>query len=122
MREKRCAVCVPPALGADALPPTCPPSSPDDLRGYLELRAEREFPVALERTAPRPFCPTRCPTAQRRATLAALPARAWRPSRSMLAAAGGRRLVDFARARGTLADGATRADAAFPLGRAGTRT
>src|SRR5438093_202810 len=42
-KERRCVVCVPPgwALSSSA---DLPEVSDEDLRGYLELQAEREFP------------------------------------------------------------------------------
>ncbi len=89
LREKRCAVCVPPGWALTAST-DLPPVEPDDLRGYLELRAEREFPVALNelRLGHSPYA---LPDGTRRATLAALPARRVEAVEAMLAAAGGRR-------------------------------
>ena len=93
LREKRCAVCVPPgwALAAST---DLPAVEPDDLRGYLELRAEREFPVALSelRLGHSPYA---LPDGTRRATLAALPARRVEAVEAMLTAAGGRRALSI---------------------------
>ncbi len=98
LREKRCAVCVPPAW---ALAASCdlPAVEPDDLRGYLELRAEREFPVALSelRLGHSPYT---LPDGTRRATLAALPSRRVEAVEAMLAAAGGRRALSVSLALG----------------------
>ena len=52
IREKRCVVCIP-AGWALTTATDVPAIDAEDLRGYLELRAEREFPVAADRTAPR---------------------------------------------------------------------
>ncbi len=98
VREKRCAVCVPPGwvLTASA---DLPPVGAEDLRGYLELQAEREFPVALSELR-LGHCPYTLPDRTRRATLAALPARRLEAVETMLAAAGGRRAVSVSLALG----------------------
>ncbi len=90
LREKRCAVCVPPAWALVASA-ELPAVAPDDLRGYLELRAEREFPIALSelRLGHSPYT---LPDGTRRATLAALPSRRLEAVETMLAAAGRRAL------------------------------
>ena len=97
LREKRCAVCVPPAW-ALAASTDLPAVQPDDLRGYLELRAEREFPIALSelRLGHSPYT---LPDGTRRATLAALPSRRVEAVETMLAAAG-RRAVSVSLALG----------------------
>ena len=112
LREKRCAVCVPPAWALTAST-DLPAVEPDDLRGYLELRAEREFPVALSelRLA---HCPYALPDGTRRATLAALSARRLEAVEATLAAAGGRRAVSISLALGDTA--AAEADPAPALG------
>lgn len=97
IREKRCAVCVPPAWALVAST-ELPAVAPDDLRGYLDLRAEREFPVALNelRLGHSPYT---LPDGTRRATLAALPSRRLEAVETMLAAAG-RRAVSVSLALG----------------------
>ena len=69
IRERRCAVCLPLswALTTSA---DLPEISPEDLRGYFELRAEREFSTADLRLAHNPYT---LPDGQKRATLAAIP-------------------------------------------------
>ena len=86
LREKRCAVCVPPGWALTAAT-DLPPVSPEDLRGYLELQAEREFPVGLSelRLA---HCPYTLPDGKTRATLAALPTRRYEAVEKLAAAAG----------------------------------
>ena len=88
--DKRCAVCVPPGWALTAST-DLPPVSAEDLRGYLELQAEREFPVALNelRLA---HCAYALPDGKARATLAALPARRFEAVEKMLAAANRRAL------------------------------
>ena len=98
VREKRCAVCVPPGWALTASS-DLPAVEPDDLRGYLELRAEREFPVALSELR-LGHCPYPLPDGTRRATLAALPARRLEAVETMLAAAGGRRAISVSLALG----------------------
>ncbi len=89
LREKRCAVAVPPSWVLTAST-DLPAVSPEDLRGYLALRAEREFslPPAELRLG---YCPYELPGGARRATLAVLPSRRLEAVETMLAAAGGRR-------------------------------
>lgn len=69
IRERRCVLCIPPSwtLTASA---DLPEVSPEDLRGYFELRAEREFSTSELRLA---FTPYSLPDGSQRATLAALP-------------------------------------------------
>jgi hypothetical protein len=84
--ERRCVVCVPAgwAMTASA---DVPAVGADDLRGYLELRAEREFPIPVSdlRLA---HCAYALPDGRQRATLAALPAKRLEAVERMLAAAG----------------------------------
>jgi hypothetical protein len=86
IRERRCVVCVP-AAWAMAASAELPPVSIEDLRGYLELRAEREFPIAANelRLA---WCTYELPDGKRRATLAAIPAKRMQAVELMLEAAG----------------------------------
>lgn len=88
LREKRCAVGVPPvwALTASA---DLPSVSPEDLRGYLEIRAEREFSLPLSEMR-LGYSAYTLPDGTSRATLAALPAKRLDAVEKMLAAAGRR--------------------------------
>jgi Tfp pilus assembly protein PilN len=73
IRERQCVVCVPPGwvLTASA---DLPEVAVEDLRGYLELRAEQEFamPASDLRLG---YCAYSLPNGQQRATLAALSAK-----------------------------------------------
>jgi hypothetical protein len=86
IRERRCVVCVPPSwvltTSTDLLE-----VSPDDLRSFLELRAEREFsiPVSDLRLA---YSDYALPGGKRRATLAAVQSKRIAAVEKMLAAAG----------------------------------
>jgi len=73
VRERRCVVCLPPGWALTAST-DLPEVAEEDLRGYLELRAEREFtiPAGELRLG---YCAYTLPSGQRRATLAALPAK-----------------------------------------------
>ncbi len=87
IREKRCVVCVPPGWAFTASTDV-PDVSDEDLRGYLELRAEREFPIpaAELRLA---HCSYSLPGEPRHyATLAGVPAKRLEAVEKMLAAAG----------------------------------
>jgi len=86
IRERRCVVCVP-AGWALTTSAEIPAISGEDLRSYLELQAEREFPMAVAdlRLA---HCPYTLPDGKQRATLAAVPARRLEALERMLAAAG----------------------------------
>ena len=88
LREKRCAVGVPPmwALTASA---DLPAVSPEDLRGYLEIRAEREFSLPLSELR-LGYSAYTLPDGTSRATLAALPTKRLEAVEKMLAAAGRR--------------------------------
>ena len=86
--ERRCVVCVPPgwALTTSA---DVPQVGADDLRSYLELRAEKELPVAAadSRIA---HCAYALPDGKQRATLAAIPAKRLDAVETMLAVSGRR--------------------------------
>jgi len=73
IRERNCVVCVPPGWALTAST-DLPEVGAEDLRGYLELRAEREFsiPAGDLRLG---YCAYALPNGQRRATLAALSAK-----------------------------------------------
>ncbi len=88
LREKRCAVGVPPAWALTASV-DLPTVSPEDLRGYLEIRAEREFslPVSELRLG---YSAYTLADGTSRATLAALPAKRIDAVEKMLAATGRR--------------------------------
>ena len=88
LREKRCAVAVPPAWALTAST-DLPTVDPDDLRGYLELRAEREFSIPTSELRIG-FSAYQLPDGSQRATLAALPAKRIEAVEAMLAAAGRR--------------------------------
>ena len=85
VRERRCVICIPPgwALTTSA---EVPEMSSEDLRGFLELRAEREFPIspAEMRLAHYAFQPTE---GNRQATLVAVPAARLQAVERMLQAA-----------------------------------
>ncbi len=85
IRERRCVVCIP-ASWALTTSTDVPEIGADDLRGYLELRAEREFPIPVAelRLAHSAFT---APDGKQRATLAAVPARKMEAIERMLAAA-----------------------------------
>jgi hypothetical protein len=84
-RERRCVVCVP-ASWALTTSTEVPGVSADDLRGYLELRAEREFPIPVAdlRLA---YCAYASPDGAERATLTAVPTKRLEAVERMLAAA-----------------------------------
>ena len=98
LREKRCVVTVPPSWVLTAST-ELPEVGTEDLRGYLELRAEREFsiPPGELRLG---YCPYKLPDGTRRATLAALPSKRLEAVEAMLAAANGRRAVSVSLAIG----------------------
>ena len=85
IRERRCVVCIP-AGWALTTSTDVPEIGADDLRAYLELRAEREFPIAVAdlRLSYSSFA---SPDGKQRATLAAVPARKLEAIERMLAAA-----------------------------------
>jgi len=88
IRERKCVVCLP-AGWALTTSTDVPDVEPADLRGYLELRAEREFPIPVSdlRIA---HCSYTLPDGKMRATLAALPTKRAEAVERMLAAAGWR--------------------------------
>lgn len=88
LKDKRCAVAVPPAWALTAST-DLPSVESEDLRGYLELRAEREFPIPASelRVA---FSAYSLPDGTQRATLAALPSKRLEAVEAMLAVAGRR--------------------------------
>ena len=85
IRERRCVVCIP-AGWAMTTSAEVPGVTADDLRGFLELRAEREFPVPVAdlRLA---HCAYVLPDGKECATLAAVPAKRMDAIERMLAAA-----------------------------------
>ncbi len=88
LREKRCAVGVPPAWALTASS-DLPSVSPEDLRGYLEIRAEREFSLPLSELR-LGYSAYTLPDGTSRATLAALPAKRLEAVEKMLAVSGRR--------------------------------
>ncbi len=90
IRERRCVVCLPPAWALTAST-DLPEVGAEDLRGYLELRAEREFSIPLSdlRFA---YSSYLLAEGKRRATLAVIPAKRVEALEKMLAAAGCRAL------------------------------
>ena len=86
IRERRCVVCIP-ANWALTTSTDVPEIGAEDLRGYLELRAEREFPIPVTelRLAHSAFA---APDGKARVTLAAVPTRKLEAIERMLAAAG----------------------------------
>ncbi len=85
LRERRAVVCVP-ASWALIASTEVPEMGAEDLRGYLELRAEREFPIPVAdlRLA---HCAFAMPDGSRRATVAGLPAKRMEAVERFLAAA-----------------------------------
>ena len=85
IRERRCVVCIP-AGWAMTTSAEVPGIAADDLRGFLELRAEREFPVPVAdlRLA---SCAYVLPDGKECATLAAVPAKRMDAIERMLTAA-----------------------------------
>ncbi|RYD39422.1 MAG: hypothetical protein EOP83_36800, partial [Verrucomicrobiaceae bacterium] len=86
IRERRCVVSVPPGW-AMTTTGEIPEMSPEDLRGFMELRAEREFPSAVSdlRIA---FDSYRAPDGKDRATLVAIPSKRVAAVEQMLEEAG----------------------------------
>ncbi|MBV9128251.1 MAG: hypothetical protein JO117_09215 [Verrucomicrobia bacterium] len=87
-RERRCVVAVPPGWALTASTELLE-VSPEDLRGYLELRAEREFPIPVAdlRLAHSAY---QLADGKPRATLAAVPAKRLDAVTALLAVAGRR--------------------------------
>ena len=88
LRDKRCAVGVPASWSLTASS-DLPAVSPEDLRGYLEIRAEREFSLPLSEMR-LGYSAYTLPDGTSHATLAALPAKRLEAVEKMLAAAGRR--------------------------------
>jgi hypothetical protein len=88
IRERRSVVCIPAgwALSTSA---DLPAVSAEDVRGYLELRAEREFPIPVADLR-LSYCAYTLPDGKERATLAAIPSKRMEAIERMLAAAGRR--------------------------------
>lgn len=86
IRERRTVACIP-ANWALTTTAEVPDVSAEDLRGYMELRAEREFPIPVSdlRLA---SCSYRLPDGKQRATLAAVPVKRLAAVERMLGAAG----------------------------------
>ncbi len=86
IRERRSVICIPPGWALTAST-DLPEIASEDLRGYLELRAEREFPIAVSdlRLA---HCAYTLPDGKRRATLAAVAAKRLVAVERMLEVAG----------------------------------
>ena len=73
VRERACVVCVPPGWALTSST-DLPELGAEDLRGYLELHAEREFSVSAGDLR-LGYCAYTLPAGKRRATLAALSAK-----------------------------------------------
>lgn len=86
IRQRRCVVCVP-AGWALAASTDLPEVGSEDLRSFLELRAEREFPLSASELR-LTHSPYTLADGKRRATLAAIPAKRMEAVEKMLAAAG----------------------------------
>ncbi len=86
IRERKCVVCVP-AGWALTTSTEVPGMEEGDLRGYLELRAEREFPIPVADLRIS-HCSYTLPDGTIRATLAAIPTKRAEAVEKMLAAAG----------------------------------
>lgn len=86
IRERRCVVCIPPGWALTSST-ELPEISAEDLRGYLELKAEREFPIPVSdlRLA---SCAYQSSEGNQRATIAAVPAKRIAAVEQMLEAAG----------------------------------
>lgn len=84
LRERRSVICLPPSwvLSASA---DLPELNAEDLNGYFELRAEREFAASDLRLAHNAYD---LPDGKRRATLAALPAKRMEALEKLLEKAG----------------------------------
>jgi hypothetical protein len=88
IRERRCVVCVPPAWALTSSSDV-PALAGDDLQGYLELRAEREFPVPVQELR---LTHGTCglPDGKQQLTLAAVSLKRFGAVEKMVQAAGGR--------------------------------
>jgi Tfp pilus assembly protein PilN len=85
IRERECVVCVPAGWALTAST-DLPEVGAEDLRGYLELRAEREFSISATDLR-LGYCAYSLPSGQRRATLAALSSKKIEAVERMLAVA-----------------------------------
>jgi Tfp pilus assembly protein PilN len=88
IRERQCVVCVPPGWALTAST-DLPEVGDEDLRGYLELRAEREFSISATDLR-LGYSAYALPNGQRRATLAALASKKIEAVERMLEIAGRR--------------------------------
>jgi hypothetical protein len=88
IRERRCVVCVPPSWAMTSSSDV-PALAGDDLQGYLELRAEREFPVPVQELR---LAHGTCglPDGKQQLTLAAVSMKRFGAVEKMVQAAGGR--------------------------------
>jgi len=84
LSERRCVLCIPPSWAMTA-GTEFPDVSEEDLRGYFELRAEREFSATDLRLAHQAWT---LPDGQRRATLAAISEKHFEAVAQCIAAAG----------------------------------
>ena len=89
-REKRFVICLPPELALTASV-DLPEISPEDLRDYFDIRAEREFsvPASEFRLSSSAYC---LADGKQRATLAAIPVQKMEAVENLIKAAGGRPL------------------------------
>jgi len=86
IREHQCAVCLPPSW-ALSTSTDLPETNLEDLRGYFELRAERDFSTAVA-DLQLSHCAYTLPDGQQRATLAGVPAKRMDAVKTMLLTAG----------------------------------
>jgi hypothetical protein len=86
IRERKSVVCVPTSWALIA-GTEVPDVGADDLRGYLELKAEREFPISVSELK-LAYCAYALPEGMRRATVAGVPSKRMAAVERMLAAAG----------------------------------
>jgi hypothetical protein len=86
IRERQCVVCLPPqwALAAQI---DLPALETEDLYGYLELQAERKFPMPASELK-LAYCPYTTPEGHRKASLAAISSKRVDAVKQMLEAAG----------------------------------
>ncbi len=86
VREKRCVVCIPPGWALSTAT-DLPDISDEDLRGYLEIQAEREFPIPVSdmRLAHSIYT---LPDGKRRANIVAVPSKRLTAVERMLEVAG----------------------------------
>jgi hypothetical protein len=103
VRERRCVVCLPPGWALSTTT-ELPQVAAEDLRGFLELRAEREFQVAVEDLALAHSSYT-LPEGGAKATLVAVPVKRLEAVRRMLASAGCRPMSISLAVQAGFADG-----------------